>query len=76
VHAVLLGAGAVLLPMLALSNLRASPVDALITPSTLLFGAGLLCAVTAEILGRYLFFVSVVPQHQALPYVGLGSEAA
>ena len=75
-HAVLLGAGAVLLPMLALSNLRASPVDALITPSTLLFGAGLLCAVTAEMLGRYLFFVSVVPQHQALPYVGLGSEAA
>ena len=49
---------------------------ALIAPSTLLFGAGLLCAVTAEILGRYLFFVSVVPQHQALPYVGLGSEAA
>jgi hypothetical protein len=36
---------------------------------------GLVCAIASEILGRYLFFVSVVPQHQALPYVGLGSEA-
>jgi hypothetical protein len=75
-HAVLLGIGAVLLPMLALSNLQGPPADALVTPSMLLCGAGLFCAVAAEILGRYLFFVSVVPQHQALPYVGLGSEAA
>jgi hypothetical protein len=37
---------------------------------------GLLCTLASELLGRYLFFVSVVPQHQALPYVGIGSEAA
>ena len=33
-------------------------------------------ATAAEILGRYLFFVSVVPQHQAAPYIAVGSEAA
>ena len=30
----------------------------------------------AEILGRYLFFVSVVPKHMATPYVPVESEAA
>jgi hypothetical protein len=30
----------------------------------------------AEILGRYLFFVSVVPKHMAAPYVRSESEAA
>ena len=29
-----------------------------------------------EILGRYLFFVSVVPKHMAAPYLAIGSEAA
>ena len=33
-------------------------------------------AVAAEILGRYLFFVSVVPTHMAAPYVAVESEAA
>jgi hypothetical protein len=33
-------------------------------------------AVGAEILGRYLFFVSVVPKHMATPYVPVESEAA
>jgi formate dehydrogenase iron-sulfur subunit len=33
-------------------------------------------ALAAEILGRYLFFVSVVPKHMAAPYLQVGSEAA
>ena len=33
-------------------------------------------AIGAEILGRYLFFVSVVPKHMAAPYVPVESEAA
>ncbi len=33
-------------------------------------------ALTGEIIGRYLFFVSVVPKHMAAPYLELGSEAA
>ena len=33
-------------------------------------------ALTGEIIGRYLFFVSVVPKHMATPYLELGSEAA
>jgi len=33
-------------------------------------------AVGAEILGRYLFFVSVVPKHMAAPYIPVESEAA
>jgi DMSO reductase anchor subunit len=33
-------------------------------------------ALAAEIVGRYLFFVSVVPTHMATPYLELGSEAA
>ena len=36
----------------------------------------LLLALAAEILGRYLFFVSVVPRHMAAPYMAAGSEAA
>ena len=35
-----------------------------------------LVALSAEILGRYLFFVSVVPKHMAAPYLQIGSEAA
>jgi formate dehydrogenase iron-sulfur subunit len=33
-------------------------------------------AIGGEILGRYLFFVSVVPKHMAAPYIAVGSEAA
>ncbi len=39
-------------------------------------GAALVLALGGEILGRYLFFVSVVPKHMATPYLELGSEAA
>src|SRR5688572_6961893 len=41
-------------------------------PATL----ALALAIGAEILGRYLFFVSVVPKHMAAPYVEIESEAA
>jgi len=33
-------------------------------------------AIVGEILGRYLFFVSVVPKHMAAPYVAVEGEAA
>jgi formate dehydrogenase iron-sulfur subunit len=41
-----------------------------------LAGLALVLAVAGEILGRYLFFVSVVPKHLAAPYVASASEAA
>jgi DMSO reductase anchor subunit len=36
----------------------------------------ILLVLGGEILGRYLFFVSVVPKHMAAPYMALESEAA
>ncbi|MDO8794904.1 MAG: DmsC/YnfH family molybdoenzyme membrane anchor subunit, partial [Vicinamibacterales bacterium] len=42
----------------------------------LVMGAALAVTAGAEILGRYLFFVSAVPTHMAAPYLALGSEAA
>jgi DMSO reductase iron-sulfur subunit len=44
----------------------------LVAPAAL----ALVLAVAAEVLGRYLFFVSVVATHMATPYVPVGSEAA
>ncbi len=48
-----------------------------------LYSAGRACTITAlviglagEFLGRYLFFVSVVPKNIALSYLGTGAEAA
>jgi Fe-S-cluster-containing dehydrogenase component/DMSO reductase anchor subunit len=38
--------------------------------------AALLLATAGELLGRYLFFVSVVPAHMAAPYLAAGREAA
>jgi hypothetical protein len=37
---------------------------------------GLALATGGEILGRYLFFVSVVPRHLTAPYIAPASEAA
>jgi DMSO reductase anchor subunit len=61
----LLAVGAVVLPLAA-------------TPDAgmLIFVPALLAALGGEILGRYLFFVSVVPKHLAAPYVAAASEAA
>ena len=38
--------------------------------------AALALTLGGEILGRYLFFVSVVPKHMTTPYLTMGSEAA
>jgi formate dehydrogenase iron-sulfur subunit len=59
---ILLAVGGIAVPLLA-------------TGAASWWGA-LLVALAAEILGRYLFFVSVVPKHMAAPYLALGSEAA
>jgi DMSO reductase iron-sulfur subunit len=64
----LLVTGGIVLPLLA------TGIDGI--GSTLAPAAALLVAAAGEILGRYLFFVSVVPQHQAAPYIPVGSEAA
>jgi hypothetical protein len=44
--------------------------------TALLMATALLLALGGEILGRYLFFVSVVPTHMVAPYIPAGSEAA
>jgi DMSO reductase anchor subunit len=59
---ILLAVGGVVLPLLA-THPRS-------------WWIALLVALAAEILGRYLFFVSVVPKHMATPYLQIGSEAA
>jgi DMSO reductase anchor subunit len=63
----LLAFGAVALPLLV-SGSGAAPVFVMVLALALSVGA--------ELLGRYLFFVSVVPKHMAAPYVTVGSEAA
>jgi formate dehydrogenase iron-sulfur subunit len=59
---VLLVAGGIVLPLVA--------ADAAA------WSAALLVSLAGEVLGRYLFFVSVVPKHLAAPYLLIGSEAA
>src|SRR5581483_661285 len=58
----LLVAGGILLPLYSLGNAYAI--------------AALVVGLAAEFLGRYLFFVSVVPKNIALSYLGTGAEAA
>jgi formate dehydrogenase iron-sulfur subunit len=72
----LLAVGAVALPLVAVGPQLLTP-DA---PRGSMAGAmvmvaALALATIAEILGRYLFFVSVVPKHLAAPYIGSASEA-
>ena len=66
---VLLAFGGIVLPLVAAGP--ESPVSA----GMFAIGA-LLLAFAGELLGRYLFFVSVVPTHMAAPYLPLASEAA
>ena len=66
VRGVLLAVGAIVLP------LYAAPAGA----SAYILPAALALALAGEILGRYLFFVSVVPKHLAAPYLAAASEAA
>jgi DMSO reductase anchor subunit len=67
IRGALLALGAVALPLLV-SGSGASPVVVMVLALAMALGG--------EILGRYLFFVSVVPKHMAAPYLAAGSEAA
>jgi formate dehydrogenase iron-sulfur subunit len=65
---VLLAAGGLVLPLLAIQPSGAG--------AWLLLSAALGLALAAELLGRYVFFVSVVPTHMTAPYLAVESEAA
>jgi DMSO reductase anchor subunit len=67
---VLLALGAIVLPLLA------ARVPAVAAPGFSVWALALVLAIGAEILGRYLFFVSVVPKHMATPYIAVEGEAA
>jgi formate dehydrogenase iron-sulfur subunit len=61
-RAVLLICGGIVLPMLSHSRIGAS--------------IALVAALAGELLGRYLFFVSVVPKNMAATYLVAGKKAA
>jgi Fe-S-cluster-containing dehydrogenase component/DMSO reductase anchor subunit len=65
---ILLAVGAIALPLFA-TGLPDGP-------GRLLMLGALLVALAAELIERYLFFVSVVPKHLAAPYIASASEAA
>jgi DMSO reductase anchor subunit len=65
----LLAAGGIVLPLLAAGQQAPASAGSVSIVALLLVVAG-------ELLGRYLFFVSVVPTHMAAPYLALASEAA
>jgi len=74
---VLLAAGAIVLPLIAgpaEAGGYFGPAEAGHYVPILI--AALALAVAGEILGRYLFFVSVVPRHMTAPYVIAAREAA
>ncbi len=80
---VLLAVGGVIVPLLVagLGPAEAGPyvqtdVAAGVSRPDVLIALAFVLAVAGEILGRYLFFVSVVPVHMASPYLRLGQEAA
>jgi Fe-S-cluster-containing dehydrogenase component/DMSO reductase anchor subunit len=64
----LLTVGAIALPLLATGLADA--------PGRLLMLVALVIALAAELVERYLFFVSVVPKHLAAPYIASAREAA
>jgi len=64
--------GAIVLPLLA-TQAGAQQWLVGVRP---VFAAALLAALAGEIVGRYLFFVSVVPMHMTAPYVAGAKEAA
>ena len=67
----LLAVGAVMMPLLIASRPELSTLA-----GAVLMAAALVLAAAGEILGRYLFFVSVVPRQMAAPYLPAASEAA
>jgi DMSO reductase anchor subunit len=68
----LLLVGGVVLPIVAVGPLMSGSAGHAST--AILLWTAFLLALAGEILGRYLFFVSVVPKHMAAPYLTL--EAA
>jgi formate dehydrogenase iron-sulfur subunit len=48
----------------------------LVAGGAALLWVALALSLAGEIVGRYLFFVSVVPKHMTTPYLEMGSEAA
>jgi Fe-S-cluster-containing dehydrogenase component/DMSO reductase anchor subunit len=71
VRGLLLALGAIVIPMaLVIGPPEGGPYVGIYV------GIGLACALAGEILGRYLFFVSVVPRHLAAPYLAAAREAA
>jgi formate dehydrogenase iron-sulfur subunit len=76
----LLAVGAVVLPLLVAGSAVAGPDD-LLTASfsryvPIVLAVGCVLALAGELLGRHLFFVSVVPRHMTAPYIAVESEAA
>ena len=69
---VLLAVGAIVLPLIAAGRAIVPARDGVNLLLVVAFG----CALAGEILGRYLFFVSVVPRHLAAPYLAAAREAA
>jgi Fe-S-cluster-containing dehydrogenase component/DMSO reductase anchor subunit len=67
----LLAVGGVVMPLLV-----ASRSDLSSTAGTAAMGVALVLAIGGEILGRYLFFVSVVPRQLAAAYLPAAREAA
>ena len=74
---ILLALGGIVLPLVAgwAGAAEAGPYAPAVAAHYVFF-VGLACALGAEVLGRYLFFVSVVPKHLAAPYLAAASEAA
>jgi DMSO reductase anchor subunit len=70
----LLAIGAVALPLMAEGSLLPSPTAAF-GPVRVFMLLSLMLALAAELLERYLFFVSVVPRHMAAPYIASAREA-
>jgi Fe-S-cluster-containing dehydrogenase component/DMSO reductase anchor subunit len=69
-RSLLLAAGGIALPLWA----SAGPLAPAYVGVAM--AAALILALAGELLGRYLFFVSVVPKHLAAPYLATAREAA
>jgi len=72
----LLAVGAIVLPLVVAGPSTVAPRAEQVPHATVAMAIALALSLGSEILGRYLFFVSVVPKHMAAPYIAIGSEAA
>jgi len=75
VRSVLLMVGAIVLPLVVIGPSAIARSAGQASYATVAMVAALALSLGSEVLGRYLFFVSVVPKHMAAPYVAVGSEA-